>query len=199
MVMVRNYLFLGISLLFHVFATIFTYTKGESLRKIDSTNYYDIIQHSFPDYSQYHHIKNGITLLILLPFVLFWSKSKLSGIIDDLVVILPIIIIVRSILTMVTILPSVRESEIPKTHHFLDYFIGDNHDRMFSGHVALVFLLSFLLIKWNYIHLNGQIVLGGLIVYNIIHAFIVIVTRSHYTIDVLNSLLITYLLCKLIL
>jgi hypothetical protein len=193
--MVRKFLFLGISIIIHILATVFTYNKGESLRKIDKTNYYDIIQHSFPDYSQYHHIKNAVTLAIILPFIFFYNSRKLVSIFNDLLTILPIIIITRSILTSVTILPSVRESHIPKTHHFLDYFIGDNHDRMFSGHVSLVFLLSYMLIKWNYIPFG----FGGLVVYNIIHAFIVIVTRSHYTIDILNSLLITYSFSKIIL
>ncbi len=185
---------LAIALFFHIISTMYTYNKGETLEKMNINNYFDIIHHNFKDYSQYHHLKNLLTLFIFIPLIIYHSPYKLNGVFSDLLKILPIIIIVRSILTSATIFPSVRKEEIPKTHYFLDYFIGDNHDRMFSGHVSFAILISYLLLKWNYTNS-----LNLLIIFNLIHAFIIVVTRSHYTIDVLNSAIITLLFCKILL
>lgn len=183
-------LFLIISLIIHIFATDFTLNKGKGIVKIEESNYYDIVHHSFKDLSEYHYIKNFLTLGIIIP-ILFYPRKEVFF---DLFKIIPIIIIIRSVLTSVTIFPSVRNGgDIQRTDTFLDYFIGDNHDRMFSGHVSFTTLISYLLIKWNYVNIPS-LSLVFLFLYNIIHAFIIIVTRSHYTIDVLNSMIITFLL-----
>lgn len=180
---------LAISMLIHIIATKWTYNIGKTVTKIQMENYYDIIQHNFPDYSEYHYLKNIITIsplgFLLIP------NPNFQFLLKDFFLILPILIIVRSILTVVTIFPSVRKHSIPKTNSFLDLFIGDNHDRMFSGHVSFFVLISFLLIKWGYVSNLLTVVL-----LNIIHAFVIVVTRSHYTIDVLNSGVITFLICK---
>jgi hypothetical protein len=179
-----------LSLLIHIVATKWTYNVGKKITKIQMENYYDIIQHNFPDYSEYHYLKNLITLSPLA--ILFIPNGNFQFLLRDFFSILPILIVLRSILTVVTIFPSVRKHSIQKTGSFLDFFIGDNHDRMFSGHVSFIVLLSFLLLKWGYVSNVTPLVL-----FNVFHAFVIVATRSHYTIDTLNSGIITTLICKM--
>lgn len=189
----KEYITLVVALIIHFLTTSFTYNKGKEIEKINKNQYFDVIQHNFGNYSQFHYLKNIITLSILIPFIIFHSKSKLYGVLGDILVYIPILIIIRSVLTSVTILPSDRSYEIKETNTLLDYFIGDNNDRMFSGHVLFFTFLSYLLIKWNYLTITPLNILL-LFLMNIFHAFIIVVTHSHYTIDVFNSFIITILL-----
>lgn len=178
----------------HILATEFTYNKGSKLTLLTKDNYYDIIHHNFEDYSAFHYTKNIITGSFLLPFLFNLDKVRLD-LFKDILKIVPLIIILRSLFTSVTIFPATRENgpnneknkNIPNVP-FIDYFIGDNYDRMFSGHISFSIILSYLAIKLN------LVTLPLIILANLIHAFVIVVTRSHYTIDVLNSSIITYLL-----
>lgn len=178
----------GLALIIHLIATDFTYKKGNQLVLLKESNYYDIIHHNFKDYSSFHYYKNFITLLFVIPFLFHLDKLKLIP--KQIFFIIPILIILRALFTSVTIFPATRTNGPNETDNFnfFNYFIGDNHDRMFSGHVCFAVLLSYFMFSLNILPLLIIILL------NLIHAFIIVVTRSHYTIDVLNSSIITLLL-----
>lgn len=181
------------SILIHFLATDFTFNKGSELTLLTKENYYDIIHHNFKDYSAFHYTKNAITASFILPFL--FNLEKIKSIEGQSLLLIPLIVVIRSLFTSVTIFPATRENgpndQTQKTKFsFLNYFIGDNYDRMFSGHISFAVVLSYLAIKLNLVSLPL------IIIANLIHAFIIVVTRSHYTIDVLNSGLITFLLTK---
>jgi hypothetical protein len=179
-----------LALALHLFVTQFTYKKGSELELLTKENYYDIIHHNFADYTKYHYTKNWITALFVIPFLL---RPRL---LSKIIWIIPLILIIRSVFTSVTIFPATRENnhnlklkKPPQT--LIDYIIGDNFDRMFSGHIAFAVISSyFFLTQISQTPLSLALTVG----LNLIHAFIIVVTRSHYTIDVLNSGVITYLI-----
>lgn len=183
-------------LIIHLIATDFTYKKGNQLVLLNESNYYDIIHHNFKDYSSFHYYKNLITFLFVVPFL--FNLDKLTYVPNKLLYIIPTLIILRSIFTSVTIFPATRTNgpnqEQQKQHiNFFNYFVGDNHDRMFSGHICFAVILSYLMFYTGIFSVT-TVPLISIILLNIIHAFIIVVTRSHYTIDVLNSSIITLLL-----
>ena len=183
------------AILVHFVATDFTYTNGNKLKLLTKDNYYDIIHHNFKDYSAFHYAKNIVTGLFILPFI--FNLHAISKIQQKFFLIIPLLVIIRSLFTSVTIFPATRENgpndTASKDISFFDYFFGDNYDRMFSGHICFAVTASFLVFNLGIFSTNTlNLTLIGLI--NLIHAFIIVVTRSHYTIDVLNSGIITYLL-----
>jgi hypothetical protein len=180
-----------LSILIHFLATDFTFNKGSELTLLTKENYYDIIHHNFKDYSAFHYTKNAITASFILPFLFNLEKTK--SIEGQSLLLIPLLIIIRSLFTSVTIFPATRENgpnDDQNQFSFLNYFIGDNYDRMFSGHISFAVVLSYLATKLNLVSLPL------IVIANLIHAFVIVVTRSHYTIDVLNSGLITFLLTK---
>lgn len=182
------------AIVIHFLATNFTYTKGSQLELLTENNYYDIIHHNFKDYSAFHYTKNVITGLFVLPFLFNLNKLRSISNSMSLLFLIPLLIIIRSLFTSVTIFPATRENgpnaneNTLKEISFIDHFFGDNYDRMFSGHISFAIVLSYISIKLNLVSLPL------IIIANLIHAFVIVVTRSHYTIDVLNSGLITFLL-----
>jgi hypothetical protein len=80
-----------------------------------------------------------------------------------------------------TILPKHRSCNINEQQ----YLFGGCYDKIFSGHFAVILLITLLLKKYNYISLPL------LILINMIHFIMILVFRWHYTIDIVIALLIT--------
>ena len=145
----------------------------------DESRLYDISQY-LPNYAKYEIIGNfyiGFVSLLLL--------FKPNIIFDFVSFIIPIFFI-RNILTMITILPKSSDCN----HHSCAFINGGCYDKIFSGHTAYIFILTLLLNK------NKIINFSTLILINIINVFIILTTRTHYTIDVLVSFLVCYVMYK---
>ena len=93
------------------------------------------------------------------------------------------IFIIRAITIQLTILPKYELCKVNTNATFK----GGCYDKIFSGHIALCFMSSIILYVNNYINM---FILAFI---NILNMYFIIVSRSHYTIDVIMSFLITFM------
>ena len=114
-------------------------------------------------------LKPSYTVMILFEFVAF---------------IIPILV-VRSIFSLFTVLP---KSSKCVYNPYIAALNGGCYDKIFSGHFSFVFVLTLLLNKYNIITMPIVVLL------NVVNILIILSTRIHYTIDILVSFCITYVM-----
>ena len=73
-------------------------------------------------------------------------------------------------------------------YSFMNYIIGHCNDKIFSGHTSVSMILLYLAYRYN---LVNNFILYLLIFIQILIALMLIITKGHYTIDVLISYFIT--------
>jgi hypothetical protein len=135
---------------------------------------FDIGYHLLPNLSKYEyisHIYSGIFIIIIL----------LTNLWEEFLGFLIPIMLLRLFFIHLTILPKHRSCNINEQN----YLFGGCYDKIFSGHFAVLLLISLLLKKHNYISFPS------LILINIIHFLMLLVFRWHYTIDMVIAGLIT--------
>jgi hypothetical protein len=151
--------------------------ENNNIKSKNSTKkIFDISHKYLPDYSRndnIHHLMNMFLYMPLLfnPDIIFEFLSY----------ILPIFIF-RYITTNATIYPKSKNCD--DSQFKLWYFInGHCYDKMFSGHMASSIIISFLLHKYGKIT-NTTL----LFLYNFINAYLILISRSHYTVDVIMGI-----------
>lgn len=175
---IRIVIFLLIFLIYSHFINIYLHNIGKNHYN-DDFRVYDICHKHLPNYELYESIGNyyiGCVSLLLLfkPSILF----------DFIAFMIPIYFI-RSIFMLITVLPKSGKCEYnPKTA----FIQGGCYDKIFSGHTAILFILTLLLNK------NKIINFTMLVLLNVINVSIILLTRTHYTIDVIVSFLVCYII-----
>lgn len=154
-------------------------TGHEFYKNRTNVNIYDIIHVNFPNYEQYELMTNVIALCTLVPLIHKYNKE----IFFKFVKLLLIIYSIRDITINLTILPK-NEICLVKTDTY-SHIVGSCYDKIFSGHFAFVYILSLLYYSNKYIT-NIPVLVG----WNILNGFVIIITRSHYTNDVIVSFFI---------
>lgn len=98
-----------------------------------------------------------------------------------------ILFIIRSFMIVVTVLPKYKNCSTKNEDNNKIYKLltGGCYDKIFSGHFASILLATLLYLKYGLININN------LIFINIINAFLILATRSHYTIDILVAIFVT--------
>ena len=156
----------------------------------------DLYHQALPDYRLYHEYTD---FMPVIPLILFIYLDKFNHIYEYLLLI-SIIYILRAICFTVTVLPSPSkececEWEIePKTklRKFLNIIYQEGcNDCIFSGHTSTMIMSTLFLLRYN---INNTFVKVILIIYNILGALAIIVTRLHYTVDVFLATIINILL-----
>ena len=182
-------------LIVHLKSMEFVYKTGTEFygkKKCKKGDIWDIIHSNFSDYSQYNYTKNWYLILFILPLV--FNKIQIDFV-KEFVVKFLIIVFLRSITIASTILPKNTKAEVkPDKYGNLSLFDktigGGCYDKMFSGHFAFGLLLTLLLFKYNILE-NNWFNMILFVCINAIHLFILSVTRSHYTMDMIVSLYVT--------
>jgi hypothetical protein len=144
-----------------------------------TTDLFDLGHILIPDLHEYYYIYNLCFYIVAASFFALSTKGKI-----DFFTKLVIIYVLRGITILVTILPKHHKCENSDT--IFTYINGDCFDKIFSGHTSFMFLLTLFLMKENLINLP---VLIGI---NLANIFSILAVRSHYTVDVLLALLITF-------
>jgi hypothetical protein len=171
-----HYLLIIIMLMFAAYITHCLDSNTEKYYKSRINKYpkvYDIGHKYLPNLSQYEFISNYYMVLFIIIVACLPILNEFIG------YIIPIYIL-RLIIIHLTILPKYKECNIDVKNLF-----GGCYDKIFSGHFATIFLISLLLWKHKYI----SFILVCII--NIISALLILVTRSHYTIDIVVAFFIT--------
>ena len=141
---------------------------------------FDIIHEFTPDFHEYGGIVNLIPLLFLGTFLV--TKGNLIWEFAEKFLYL---IFVRSLTIFLTILP--KHENCQKRFEWSTCLVGQCYDKIFSGHTALTTLAALLLVRAGYI----PSWLGILFV--ALETCFILLTRSHYTIDVFFAMVMTYL------
>ena len=161
---------LFVYLCYHNGKAFFTERKkqGKSTQKI-----FDICHKFLPNYSDKDWISIILNIITFSPLVFY---PHLIG--EFLSYMIPIFLF-RYITTNATILPKTKncDDESFNMFHFIN---GHCYDKIFSGHFAGGVIISLLLYHHNIIQ-NSYV----LTLYNMITAYLLLVTRSHYTVDLI--------------
>ena len=144
---------------------------------------YDIMHKHLPYWKNNDWLNNLICILTLIP--LFYTNNE--DMYFDFVALLLIVNINRDITINLTILPKNKECDLSKRNYLYQGLLGACYDKIFSGHTAFVFLLT-LLYYSNSVITNVPV----LILWNIFNAISILLIRAHYTIDVVVSFLVCY-------
>jgi hypothetical protein len=134
---------------------------------------FDICHKYLPNYSKSNAICVVYNSLLLFPF--FW-KPQITY--DFFSYIIPIVSF-RYIVSNSTILPKQK-------HHDDEYFglinilNGHAYDKLFSGHISCTIIISMILHEKNIITNKFYLYL-----YNFIVGLLILISRGHYTVDVL--------------
>jgi len=146
---------------------------------------YDIMHKYLPEIKKYEWINNGIILIALIPL---FMESNLQLYLDFSLLLL-VVNFIRDITINLTILPKNKNCELDNISEVYKQLAGGCYDQIFSGHFAFVYLLSL-------IYYNNNIItnIPFLVIYNLLNSFVILTTRSHYTIDIVVS----YFICTLV-
>jgi hypothetical protein len=153
---------------------------GKSTVKI-----YDLMHENIPDLSAYSEL-NDLLVAGLAASVIFVPQPLriLTEFADSFLLIL----IIRCFTIVSTILP--KESGCQPQNSWIQLLKGQCYDKIFSGHISFVFLATLIYLRENLISFPVFILL------NVVQASSILLTRSHYTVDVILGVVITYLVWK---
>lgn len=169
-----------IAFILHIYATYTVHARikhnGGRFRKPLN----DVIHNNTPNFSSHAYVIDPITLIFIIPLI---TKCNIN-IIKHFLNILAIIIILRSIALLTTDIPRSDITCNPYSIGIYNIFFGHCYDKIFSGHTAFTLLCVLVSYKYKLTNTSILILLSFL---QIIHALSLIVTRGHYTIDVLLS------------
>jgi hypothetical protein len=161
-------------LIFHLDKTVDDFYKNHKHPEI-----YDLGFKYIPEIRLSVSHFNVLFLLFLIPLIVYGNKEIYKELIGYMI----IIFLIRSVIIQLTVLPKHKRCE---TNTAVKQ-IGGCYDKIFSGHYAIVVIISLLYYKYNILSL--PVLLGV----NVFAAFLIIAMRWHYTIDVLVALFVTLL------
>lgn len=142
---------------------------------------YDIMHKYLPENENLNWITNVIIIISLIPLI----KENSKQIYFDFAILLFFINFIRDITINLTILPKNKTCDLNKYYTLESNLVGACYDKIFSGHFAFVFLLT-LIYYFNSIITNIPLLIG----WNLFNALIILIVRSHYTIDIVVSLFV---------
>jgi hypothetical protein len=179
----RDTLWVGFLLLLVFVSNYYVQVLGNEFYKSDQKGkIFDLLHITLPDLHEYKPYNYVIITLTALSF--FFIPNPIP-IVKEFAGKFLLIMVVRAITTIATILP--KHDKCDTQMGLLDYFKGNCYDKVFSGHTAFVLLAT--LIFWR----QGLISPAFFYFINILNMAIIILTRSHYTVDVILAVVITYL------
>lgn len=143
---------------------------------------FDLFHRMLPDL----HRQEWIIQLIPFGLGLFTIlQPNALGILRETFWKLLVVMIIRAMTTLATILPK-HERCVPRTT-MQTLWNGGCYDKIFSGHTALVTMLTLVLVG------DKNISWGAFWGINIVNAAAILLTRAHYTVDVVLAFVISYL------
>lgn len=143
---------------------------------------FDLGHKYLPNWHDNFMLNLVIDFLCILPIFVNWKVF--STFIDYI----PVIFMIRWITTLVTILPKHKECNDSK-FDISSGISGHCYDKVFSGHFAVIVLLSCIIYSYGIIK-NLPLI----IFYNLLVAFLIIATRAHYTIDLIVSVFVVFVI-----
>ena len=137
---------------------------------------YDILHEGLPHIPMLEHMSDVICIILLLSLVVL-DRTMFYYFLGFILT----IFIIRSVTIFVTVLPKNKKCNVK----YANMFRGGCYDKIFSGHFATGLLATLMLYSSNYISMLL------LLFVNFLNALFIILSRNHYTIDIIVALFIT--------
>jgi hypothetical protein len=147
------------------------YSKNHEFPKI-----YDILHENCAHVDKFEYASDIITLILIIILIIL-DINMFYNYLGFIIIIL----IIRIFTNILTILPKNNLCTVSNSFTFR----GGCYDKIFSGHFASAFIASLILYKNNYIN----IIL--LVLINLINSLFIILSRNHYTIDIVMSFFVS--------
>ena len=136
------------------------------------------LQLKLPNLSNNVSIRDAILLLFLIPFVIV--KNKISFL-NELWTVFMIVVLIKAVCIFFTIMPSSHPRCFEKK------YVNHCFHNSISGHAGFFLLLALLYIRHGVFN-EYILIFAGL------YGLLIVMTRAHYTVDVITALIVTYLL-----
>jgi hypothetical protein len=153
-----------------------TYYNGRIEKNKTTPKIYDIAHKYLPDLNQYDMLHHLITIIFVIPIMFNWNM------LNEYLGYWVVIFLIRTITIIVTILPKYKHC---KEYDEITMFLGGCYDKIFSGHFSSVFLATLLYLKY------GWITMPSLVIINLINSLSILLSRGHYTIDLIVAIFVT--------
>jgi hypothetical protein len=181
---IKKVLYIAAFLLVIMGGQWFIETMGEVHYEVEkATHVFDLAHKYLPDLHDWQWIINIIPVLVIVYVIALPDGSRIFR---DTFFMFILVLALRTLTAMSTILPKHDGCEVGSK--FWNIFQGGGcYDKIFSGHTALVTLLLLNLLRAGCISLSA---FWGL---SAAEAATILLTRGHYTVDVVLGFLISYL------
>jgi hypothetical protein len=133
---------------------------------------YDVA-HLYFTYIDCEQLMNMYLIAFIILFIPVWKEF--------LEMIMPIFLL-RAITVHLTVLPKKVGCDISKQNKMF----GGCYDKIFSGHFSIILLGTLLLKQYHYINIYTFVLANAL------NALLILCSRSHYTVDLVVSMLATF-------
>jgi hypothetical protein len=168
-------------LIFHYFNLTYLETKSEKFyqKKENYKKVQDIFHNILPHLSNFEYASDILSGLVLayLAIMKFELLYEFGGLIFTL-------ILLRQFIIQTTVLPKNEICHIKDS----SIFRGGCYDKIFSAHFGITFLATLILFD------NGLINNLFMIVINFVNALFILLSRNHYTIDIIVSIFVVIII-----
>jgi hypothetical protein len=153
------------------------YYQDRVRRKRKHHKVYDIMHKILPDMSSERMmtLHDIITALFIIPVIFNVEMFK------EYIGYWLVVFTIRTIVINITILPKDKKCTVKKMRWD---FLKTCYDKIFSGHFSSVFLAVLLYIKYGWINVYQGVVIC------VIESINILLTRSHYTVDIIVAILV---------
>jgi hypothetical protein len=150
------------------------YQKKENSKKVQDI-FHNILPH-------FHHFEYASDILVVSVFAYlaimnFELVYQLGGFIFTLV-------LLRQLIIQMTVLPKNESCDVKDT----SMFRGGCYDKIFSAHFGIAMLITLVLFD------NGLINKFFMVFINLLNAFFILLSRNHYTIDIIVSIFVVVII-----
>lgn len=167
-----------------VTSNYWTHELGSAFYENEQNNgkVFDLLHSLIPDLHQYKAYNDIIVTLTGLSFFLVPNGIELF---KEFGAKLLLILVIRALTTVSTILP--KHEKCDATPRWSRYWRGQCYDKVFSGHTSFVLLATLIYMR------EGILSLPAVLAINITNIAGILLTRSHYTVDIILGVIITLL------
>jgi hypothetical protein len=143
---------------------------------------FDLLHSMTPDLSDYKAYNDIIVSATAISFLFIPKGMELF---KEFAAKFILIMVIRALTTVSTILP--KHEKCDATPRFSRYWRGQCYDKVFSGHTSFVLLATLIYLR------EGILGWPAFLGINMANITSIVLTRSHYTVDIVLAILITLL------
>jgi hypothetical protein len=171
--------------LFYFLSNFHTYNIG--IKEGFQSPLKDALHDMLPDLSKYVYLRDVVLPLFIVPLFFVYKNGTFVQYVYEFWESFMFIVMLKAITIFFTFLPAsnpecARKKQVNHCFH-----------QIFSGHNSFVLLLCLLYLKylaWSEYHF----ILIAVIVCTILYSFFILMTRAHYSVDILISYIIVFLM-----